>query len=68
MPRFAHYLTDQSGLAPEAVKGGLKARVAQLLMMAAVRAQVQETLQLAAPLMAQLTRTGGVDYVAVFVL
>jgi predicted transposase/invertase (TIGR01784 family) len=68
LPRFAHYLIDQSGLAPEAVKGGLKAKVAQLLMMAAVQAQVQEALRQAAPLMAQLTRTGGVDYVAVFVL
>ena len=40
----------------------------QLLMMAAVRSQAQEAPRLAAPLMAQLTRTGGVDYVAVFVL
>ena len=68
LPRFTHYLIDQSGLAPEQVTGGLKARVAQLLMMAAVRAQVREALQMAAPLMAQLTRTGGIDYVAVFVL
>ena len=68
LPRFTHYLIDQSGLAPEQVTGGLKARVAQLLMMAAVRAQVREALQAAAPLMAQLTRTGGIDYVAVFVL
>ncbi len=68
LPRFAHYLIDQSGLAPEAVKGGLKAKVAQLLMMAAYRAQMQEALRLAAPLMAQVTRTGGVNYVAVFVL
>src|SRR5690606_36368198 len=68
LPRFTHYLIDQSALAPEQVTGGLKARVAQLLMMAAVRAQVREALQAAAPLMAQLTRTGGIDYVAVFVL
>jgi hypothetical protein len=59
LPRFAHHLIDQSQLAPEAVQGGLKVRVAQLLMMAAYRAQVQEVLRLAAPLMAQLTRTGG---------
>ena len=68
LPRFAHYLIDQSELTPEAVQGGLKARVAQLLLMAAYRAQVQEALRLAAPLMAQLTHTGGVNYVAVFVL
>jgi hypothetical protein len=46
----------------------LKAKVAQLLMMAAYRTQVQEALRLAAPLMAQLTRTGGVDYVKIFVI
>jgi predicted transposase/invertase (TIGR01784 family) len=68
LPRFAHHLIDQSQLAPEAVQGELKVRVAQLLMMAAYRAQVQEVLRLAAPLMAQLTRTGGLDYVAVFVI
>lgn len=68
LPRFAHHLIDQSRLAPEAVQGGLKAKVAQLLMMAAVRTQVQEALRLAAPLMAQLTPTGGVNYVALFVL
>ena len=68
LPRFAHYLIDQSGVAPEDVKGGLKARVAQLLMMAAYRAQVREALRLAAPLMAQLTRTGGIDYIAMFVI
>ena len=28
LPRFAHHLIDQSGVAPEAVQGGLKARVA----------------------------------------
>lgn len=39
-----------------------------MLMMAAYRAQVEEALRLAAPLMAQLTHTGGVNYVAVFVL
>ncbi|GIV68391.1 Rpn family recombination-promoting nuclease/putative transposase [Caldilinea sp.] len=67
-PRFAHYLIDQSGLAPEEVKGGLKAKVAQLLMMAAYQKRMREALRLAAPLVAQLTRTGGLDYVAVFVI
>ena len=68
LPRFAHHLIDQSGVAPEAVQGGLKARVAQLLLMAAYRTQVQEALRLAAPLMAQVPQMGGVNYVAVFVL
>jgi predicted transposase YdaD len=68
LPRFAHYLIDQSGLPPEQVKGGLKARVAQLLLMAAYRDPVRDVLRVAAPLMAQVTRSGGIDYVAVFVL
>ncbi len=32
LPRFAHALVDQSGLSPEQIQGGLKARIAQLLM------------------------------------
>ena len=41
--------------------------MAQLFADDAVR-QVREALQMAAPPMAQLTRTGGIDDVAVFVL
>lgn len=67
LPHFAYHLIDQSGLAPEAITGGRKARVAQLLMMAVVRAQVQEAPQIAALRTAQLTHTGGVPCVAVFV-
>jgi predicted transposase/invertase (TIGR01784 family) len=33
-PRFAHLLIDQSELSPDQIQGGLKAQVAQLLMMA----------------------------------
>ena len=35
VPRFAHVLLDQTGLAPEAVVGDVKARIVQLLLMAA---------------------------------
>ena len=31
LPRFVHHLIDQSGIAPDAVKGGLKAQVGLLL-------------------------------------
>jgi len=34
LPRFAHYLIDQSDLAVDQTQGGLKAQVAQLLLMA----------------------------------
>ncbi len=55
-------------MAPEEVKGGLKARVAQLLMMAAYQKRMADALRLAAKLMAYLTHTGGIDYMAVFVI
>jgi len=68
LPRFAHALVDQSGLSPEEVQGGLKAQVAQLLMMAAYHAPGRETLEQAARLLAQVAQTGGLNYVEVFVV
>ncbi len=68
MPRFAHHLIDQSGAAPEQIQGAQKARIAQLLMMAAFQKFVQKALTQAAQLMAQVEQTGGIDYAKVFVL
>ena len=68
IPRFAHYLVDQSDLSPDEVKGGLKARVAQLLMMAAYHASMREALAQAARLVAEVSKTGGLNYVEVFVV
>jgi predicted transposase/invertase (TIGR01784 family) len=68
IPRFAHLLIDQSDLSPDQIQGGLKAQVAQLLMMAAYHAPVRELLSQAARLLAQVARTGGMDYVGVFVV
>lgn len=68
LPRFAHYLVDQSDLAPDQTQGGLKARVAQLLMMAAFDKSVREALRYAAQLSAQVAQSGGVNYMEVFVV
>lgn len=62
IPRFAHLLVDQSEIGPEAVRGGLKARIMQLLMLAAFHEPIQEALALAARLLAQVPRTGGIDF------
>lgn len=65
--RFAHVLIDQSGLDPKQVQGGIRARILQLLMFAAYHEPIQEALQLAAQLLAQLPETGGINYICVFV-
>ena len=59
VPRFTHELVDQTTLEPEAVSGGLKGRIAQLLMMAAFGRNVDTALQLTAQLILLLNRTGG---------
>jgi len=59
VPRFIHELMDQTTLAPEAVTGGLKGRIAQLLMMVAFNRHVDRSLQLTAQLMLLLGQSGG---------
>ena len=62
MPRFTHELLDQTALAPKAVAGNVKARIAQLLMMAAAERHVDEALRSVAPLLVLLYgREGGRD-------
>ncbi len=68
VPRFEHVLLDQTGLAPEAVEGGLKGRIVQLLMMAAFDRHAGRALDLAARLAASLPSVGGVNYFRQFVL
>ena len=50
VPRFTHELLDQTTLEPEAVAGGVKARITQLLMMVAFDRHVEVALQLTARL------------------
>ena len=68
LPHFAHFLVDQSDLPADQTQGGLKARVAQLLMMAAFQKSARVALMYAAQLSAQVAQTGGVNYMEVFVV
>jgi len=62
VPRFTHELIDQTALAPEAIAGDVKERIAQLLMMVAFDCHVDRALQLTAQLLPLLVQTaGGVD-------
>jgi predicted transposase/invertase (TIGR01784 family) len=70
VPRFSHELIDQSGIEPGAVQGDLKARLMQLLRLAAYHPErpwrdlVVELLDM----LASLSPSGGVNYVRVFLL
>ena len=68
LPRFAHFLIDQSDLPVEQTQGGLKARVAQLLLMAAFQKSTRMALLSAAQLLAQVAQTGGTNNLEVFVV
>jgi len=68
LPHFVHFLVDQSGLPAEQTQGGLKARVAQLLLMAAVQQSARVALSYAAQLVARVAQDGGVNYLEVFVV
>ena len=59
VPRFSHELMDQTTLEPEAVAGGIKGRITQLLMMVAFGRNVEAALHLTAQLLPLLDRTGG---------
>ena len=59
VPRFTHELLDQTTLEPEAVTGGIKGRIAQLLMMVAFGRNVEAALQLTAQLLPLLYQAGG---------
>ena len=68
-PRFRHELIDQSGMRPEEAQGDLKARLMQLLLLAAYHPSVAWMEQVAESLgsLFSLEPIGGVDYVRVFV-
>ncbi len=61
VPGFAHELLDQTTLEPDAVGGGPRGRIAQLLMMAAFDRHLDAALRLTARLLPLLRRGGGVD-------
>ncbi len=60
LPSFEHVLIDHSETEPEGVRGKLKGRLAQLMMLAVYRAAVAwPALERALPLLAKLARRGG---------
>ena len=68
LPRFEHVLIDHSETAPEAVRGTMKGRLAQLIMVAVYRAAVAwPALERALPLLAELARRGGREQMRMFV-
>lgn len=68
IPRFTHVLLGQTTLAPEAVAGNVRARIVQLLMMAAFDRQAQEALRLAAELISSPEASGESDNLDLFLL
>ena len=69
-PRFSHGLIDQSGMQPDEVRGELKARIMQLVMMAAYHPALAWMERVARLLdsLASLPPSGGINYVRIFVL
>ena len=62
VPRFTHALLDQTTLEPDAVGGGVKGRIAQLLMMVAFGRRVEAALDWAARWTLSLHQVeGGID-------
>jgi hypothetical protein len=70
VPRFSHGLIDQSGIEPGEVQGELKARLMQLVLLAAYhpeRAWRELVVELIGTL-SSLPPSGGMNYVRVFLL
>ena len=68
LPKFAHFLVDQSNYGLEQFQGEIKARIAQLLLKAAFHGQIQQSLKLFAQLLSEVETTGGFDYVEFFLI
>ena len=68
VPRFEHVLSDQTELDPGGVEGGVTARIAQLLMMAAAGRHAHAALEGAAGLLASLGSGGAENLFEILVL
>jgi predicted transposase/invertase (TIGR01784 family) len=67
IPHLTHFLVDQSGINSSEVKGALKAKIAQLLMLAAYHEVMEELFEILPHLLAQVPLEGGHDYIVFFV-
>ena len=70
VPRFSHGLIDQSGMQPDEVQGELKARMMQLLLLAAYHPELawMEPVARLLGALSSLPSSGGINYVRLFVL
>ena len=70
LPRFTHVLIDQSSMEPDEAQGQVKARMMQLLLLAAYHPAVawMEPVARLLRALASLPPSGGADYVRIFVL
>ena len=66
LPRFSHFLVDQSGFGLESFQGEVKARIAQLLLSQAFHGQIRKGLEMLISLLEEVEKTGGIDYIQVF--
>lgn len=66
VPRFEHVLLDQTKVEPGDVRGSVRGRVAQLLMMAAYGRHAAVAMEMAGRLLGRLRRKGQVDYPFMF--
>ena len=64
VPRFEHWLIDQTRQSAKSVPGALAARLAQVAMMAAFREAREELLEWATRLMGELYRAAGFEEAA----
>ena len=67
IPHLTYFLVDQSGIKPEEVKGEIRGRIVQLLMLAAFHEQVRDALLAVAQLWNRIPQTGGINYAHVFI-
>jgi hypothetical protein len=67
IPRFSHFLTDQSGFSNDEIRGALKVRIAQLLMKAAFHGKIREIFTTLSEMMSELPESGGIGYVRIFI-
>jgi len=66
IPKFNHFLIDQTGSGFEEMKGTAKARIAQILMKAAFYGQLESLYEELTGLLSQIPQTGGINYLTVF--
>jgi predicted transposase/invertase (TIGR01784 family) len=68
IPKFQYLLIDQSDSTPDEMQGTVNARLVQMLMKAAFHGQMMSLYEELSELLTQIPRTGGINYLKVFIL